>query len=121
VLVMGTGIPGGYTGMGTPGTDKDTSICTHDRTRTLTRHTHTHHAGFGFVLCEFSFICLLISTRFSTHNNVNHAANWTITVNDLQRVLQIVRSRCLTWWVRRNDRLDILSKGARLSLDVVLG
>ena len=48
--------------------------------------------------------------------------NSTITVNDLQLVLQIVRSRCLTWWVRDNERLaDILSKGARISLDVVLG
>ena len=39
--------------------------------------------------------------------------NSTIMVNDLRLVLRIVRSRCLTWWVRGNERLvDILSKGA---------
>ena len=33
--------------MGTPDMDTDTSICTHDRTCTLIRHTHTHHCGFS--------------------------------------------------------------------------
>ena len=33
-LVTGPGIPGGYTGKGTPGMDTDTGISTHDLTRT---------------------------------------------------------------------------------------
>ena len=38
--------------------------------------------------------------------------NSTIMVNDLRLALRIVRSRCLTWWVRGNELLvDILSKG----------
>lgn len=38
--------------------------------------------------------------------------NSTIMVNDLRLVLRIVPSRCLTWWVRGNGLVDILSKGA---------
>ena len=44
---MGKGVPGGYAGMGTPGTDKGKHFCTQHRTRTHTCRTHTHHGGFG--------------------------------------------------------------------------
>ena len=47
---MGKGVPGGYVGMGTPGTDKGKDFCTHYHTRhTHTRHTHTHHGGFTYI------------------------------------------------------------------------
>ena len=52
----GYGLPGGYAGRGTVGTDKDTYFCTHHLTHTPTCHTHTHavglspenHVGFKF-------------------------------------------------------------------------
>ena len=47
-VVMDTGmdIPGGYAGKGTAGTGTDTLFCTRYRTRTHTRQTRTHRAGF---------------------------------------------------------------------------
>jgi hypothetical protein len=46
---MGKGIPRGYAGMGTPGTDKGKDFCTHHHTRTHTRCTHTHHGGYAYL------------------------------------------------------------------------
>ena len=47
VMVTGKDIPGGYTGKGTAGTDKDTYFGIRGCTRTRTRHTRTHYAGFS--------------------------------------------------------------------------
>ena len=47
VMVMGMGIPGGYTGKGTTGTDKDTYFGIRPCTRTLIRHTRTRSCGFA--------------------------------------------------------------------------
>ena len=49
VKVMGKGIPSGYTGRGTTGTDKDKVLHTLRHTHTLTRDTHTHQHGFAYV------------------------------------------------------------------------
>jgi hypothetical protein len=46
VMDTGTGIPGGYTGKGIAGTDKDSYFCILHYTRTHTRHTRTHNDGF---------------------------------------------------------------------------
>ena len=46
VMDTGTGIPGGYAGRGTTGTDKDTYIGIRPCTRTRTRHTRTHKGGY---------------------------------------------------------------------------
>ena len=47
VMVMGMGIPGGYTGKGTTGTDKDTYFGIRPCTRTLIHHTRTCSCGFA--------------------------------------------------------------------------
>ena len=46
VMAMNMGIPGGYTGKGTAGTNKDTCFSIRHCTRTRTRHTRTHNIGF---------------------------------------------------------------------------
>jgi hypothetical protein len=44
----GTGIPGGYAGMGTTGMGTGRVFCTHGRTRTRTRHTRASMAGIPY-------------------------------------------------------------------------
>ena len=80
--VMGTGIPGGYAGKGTPGKDTDTCFCTQHHTRTLTRQTHTRRCGFDSLkmMCVFYFYILYFIFIFislyllicsSSHHNLN--------------------------------------------------
>ena len=47
VMVTGMDIPGGYTGKGTVGTDKDTYFGIRSCTCTHICHTHTHSGGYG--------------------------------------------------------------------------
>ena len=64
VNAMGKGIPGGYAGRGTPGTDKDTDFCTHCHTHTPTRQTHTRRCGSDTCAHWFYIVYLYIIILF---------------------------------------------------------
>ena len=49
----GMGIPGGYTGKGTAGTDTDSHFVIRPCTRTRTRHTRTHNDGYNTQKCPY--------------------------------------------------------------------
>ena len=55
-MAMGMGIPGGYAGRGTTGTDRDSYFSIQPHTRTHTRHTHTHNGGYAL---QIHFIALI--------------------------------------------------------------
>ena len=72
----GMDIPGGYAGKGTAGTGTDTLFCTRYRTRTHTRQTRTHRAGFvTWKSCAFYIFFIFLISYLSQFNN-NH---WHIT------------------------------------------
>jgi hypothetical protein len=72
------GIPGGYTGKGTTGMDKDTYFGIHPCTRTRTRHTRTHNGGYilhiqcdfpnqVITICSYYYIMLQLGSTTPTH------------------------------------------------------